>query len=71
MENFVYCLKHSGMTLFSYLTDFSYFTFKIVFRKLLDTVRTDNKLTILKGGVDSFRYFPLIAVILFSNLDHP
>ena len=25
-ENFVYCLKHSGMILFSYLTDFSYFT---------------------------------------------
>jgi hypothetical protein len=27
---------------FSYLTDFSYFTLKIGFRKLLDTVRTDK-----------------------------
>jgi hypothetical protein len=39
----VYCLKHSGMTLFSYLTDFSYFTLKFVFRKLLGTVRTVKK----------------------------
>ena len=28
---------------FSYLTDFSYFPLKIVFRKLLDTVRTGKK----------------------------
>jgi len=26
---------------------------------------------ILKGGVDGFIYFSLIAVILFSNQDHP
>ena len=71
MENFVYCLKHSGMILFSYLTDFSYFTLKIVFQKLLDTVRTNKKMTILKGGVDNFRYFSLFSVILFSDLDHP
>jgi len=28
-------------------------------------------MTILKGGVDDFNYFPLISVILFSNQDHP
>ena len=36
-----HCHDHiTGIILFSYLTDFSYFTLKIVFRKLLDTVRT-------------------------------
>jgi hypothetical protein len=29
--------------LFSYLIDFSYFLLKIVFRQLVDTVRTDQK----------------------------
>ena len=33
----------TGMILFSYLTDFSYFTLKIVFWKLLDLVRTVKK----------------------------
>ena len=28
----------TGMIFFSYLTDFSYFSLKIVYRKLLDTV---------------------------------
>ena len=33
----------SGTILFSYLIDFSYFPMKIVFQKLLDTVRTGKK----------------------------
>ena len=32
----------SMMILFSYLTDFSCFPLKIIFRKLLDMVRTNN-----------------------------
>jgi hypothetical protein len=71
---FIYsnCLcRISAMILFSYLTDFSYLPLKIIFRKLLNTVRTGKKMTILKGGVDGFSYFSLILVILFSNQDHP
>jgi len=41
---------------------FSYFPLKIVFRKLLDMVRTGQKVTILKGDVDGFSYFPLKIV---------
>jgi len=33
----------SGMIFFGYLTNFSYFPLKIVFRKLLDMVRTGKK----------------------------
>ena len=55
---------------FSYLTDFSYFPLKIVFRKLLDNGQNMSKMTILKGGVVGFSYFSLISVILFSNRDH-
>jgi hypothetical protein len=39
---------------------------KIVFQKLLDTVRTGQKWPFWKGDVDSFSYFSLISVILFS-----
>jgi len=39
----------SGMICFSYLTDFSYFPLKIVFRKLLDMVRTGQKWPFWKG----------------------
>jgi hypothetical protein len=59
------------MIFFSYITDFSYFPLKIVFRKLLDKVKTGKKITNLKGGVDGLNYFSLISVILFSNQDHP
>jgi len=38
-----------GWFFFSYLTDFSYFPPKIVFRNLLDTVRTGKKWQFLKG----------------------
>jgi hypothetical protein len=40
----------------NYLTNFNYFLLKIVFRKMLDMVRTGKKMTILKGVVDSFSY---------------
>jgi hypothetical protein len=36
-------ISNTGMILFSYLTDFSHFPLKIVFQKLLDTVRTGQK----------------------------
>ena len=39
----------AGIILFSYLTDCSYFTLKIVFRKMLDMVRTDKKWQFWKG----------------------
>jgi hypothetical protein len=65
-----HCHDHiTGIILFSYLTDFSYFTLKIVFRKLLDS-QNRSKMTILKGGVDGFIFFSLISVILFSYQDH-
>jgi hypothetical protein len=38
---------------------------------MLDMVRAGKKMTILKGVVDSFSYFSLISVILFSNQYHP
>jgi len=37
------------MIFFSYLTDFSYFPLKIVFRILLDMVRTGQKWPFWKG----------------------
>jgi hypothetical protein len=37
--------------------------------KLLDMVRTGQKVTISKGDIDGFSYFSLISVILFSNQD--
>ena len=61
------CTANSqGWFLFSYLYDFSYFPLKIVFRNLVDTVRTYQKWSaILKGDVDGFIYFSLISVISF------
>jgi hypothetical protein len=37
------CTYNPGMIFFSYLTDFSYFSVKMKFRKLQDTVRTGQK----------------------------
>ena len=64
---------YSGMIFFRlYLTDFSYFPLKIVFRKFLDMLRTGKKMTGLKGGVDGFStIFLRFSVILFSNQNHP
>jgi len=62
---------HQGWFFFNYLTDFSYFSLKIVFRKLLNTVRKGYRMPVLKGGVDGFSNFSFFSVILFSNQDHP
>jgi hypothetical protein len=35
-----------GMIFFSYLTDFSYFSLKIVFGKLLDMVRVEDEVLV-------------------------
>ena len=48
---------NAGMIYFTYLTDFCYFSLKIVFRKLLDIVRAGKKMNHLKGDVEGFRYF--------------
>jgi hypothetical protein len=42
------------MTFFSYLTDFSYFPLGKKLQKLQDKVRTGQKQTFLKGGIDGF-----------------
>ena len=47
----------TGMILFSYLTDFSYFPLINTFQKLLDT--TDKKMDHCKEGVDGFSCFQL------------
>ena len=60
------CDISTGMIFFSYLTDFSYFSLKVAGHG-----QKMSKMTIFKGGVDSFSYFSLISVILFSNQDHP
>ena len=60
------CDISTGMIFFSYLTDFSYFSLKVAGHG-----QQMSKMTIFKGGVDSFSYFSLISVILFSNQDHP
>ena len=39
----VFQLHYAGMIFFSYLIDFSYFPLKIVFQKLMDTVRTGKQ----------------------------
>jgi len=44
LEWFFVTVQQSGMIFINYLTDFRYFPLKIVFRKLLDTVRTGQKL---------------------------
>ena len=59
------------MIFVSYLTDFSYFPLKIDFPKVAELGQNWSNLTILKGDVDSFSYFSLISVILFSNQDNP
>ena len=59
------------MIFFSYLTNFNSFPLKIVFRKLLDKVRTGQKWPFGKGSVDGFSYFSLISIILFYNQYHP
>ena len=51
----------------SYLTDFNYFRLKIVFRTLLDMVRTREKLLFWKVW-NGFNYFSLISVQLFYFL---
>jgi hypothetical protein len=77
----VYCLvtaknleifRYSGIFVFSYLTDLSYFPLKIVFRKLLDMFKTGiKKNSHFERGCNDFSYFSLISVVLFSNQDHP
>jgi hypothetical protein len=57
------------MKLITTVDGFSCFPLNIVFRKLLDMVRTGQKVTISKGDIDGFSYFSLISVILFSNQD--
>jgi hypothetical protein len=57
------------MILFSYLTDFSYFPLKIVFQKLLDTVRTGQKWPFWKGVYMVsviFHWFQLLWIHLIS-----
>ena len=61
----------SGIIFFlRYLNDFSCFSLKMYIHNLLDMFRRGKKMAILKGAVDSFSYFSLISVILFSNQDH-
>ena len=43
LEWFFVTVQQSGMNFINYFTDFRYFPLKIVFRKLLDTVRTGKK----------------------------
>jgi hypothetical protein len=53
---------HQGWFFFNYLTDFSYFSLKIVFRKLLNTVRTGIKCPFWKGVLmvsEIFHFFQL------------
>ena len=45
----LFTVNITGMIYFSYLTDFSYFPMEIVFRKLLDTVRTGQNWPVWKG----------------------
>ena len=65
-----YCGDIKQGWFFSYLTDFSYFSVKKKFRNLQNTVRTGQKMTFLKEGVDGFCYFPSFTVILFSIQNH-
>jgi len=60
----------SGMIIFSYLTDFSYFSLKILFTNVAGHGQNKLKVTILNGSVDGFSYLSLISVILFSNQNH-
>jgi hypothetical protein len=49
MKHNLFILITTEMIFFSYLTDFSYFPVKIVFQKLLDTVRIGQKWPFWKG----------------------
>ena len=49
LEWFLATVQQLGMIFINYFTDFSYFRLKIVFRKLLDTVRTCQKWPFWKG----------------------
>ena len=50
----------SGIIFFCYLTDFSYFSVKKKFLKIVGQIQNRSKMTFWKGGVDGFSYFTLI-----------